>query len=148
MKKWTVKLEGVASGEEDDFILTFHDTQDIMTPPVIKRYVIQEISDISETQDNYAELPNVKDVTSDKNEKISQDRTALILATFKKTKEKIGFLLEFNKDLNFEVRGLRPQKFIEEVQHDNKKLTQILDKLRKDPKEFEDVNLVLPENRF
>jgi hypothetical protein len=148
MNKWIVKLEGVESGEADDFTLTFHDTREIMTPQIIKRYIIQEISDISETRNNYVELPNVKDVTSEKNEKIPRDQTALILATFKKTKEKIGILLEFNKDLNFEVRGLRPQKFIEEVHHDTKKLTQIFEKLIKDPNEFEDVNLVFPENRF
>jgi hypothetical protein len=53
-----------------------------------------------------------------------------------------------NEDLKYEVQGLRPDAFVKEVRKDKQKLIQIITKLGNEPGVFEDVNLVLPENRF
>ena len=148
MTKWKVTLEGVESGQEDDIVLSFTDTQDIMKPPIVERYVIEDISNVVKKQDHYHELPNVKKVESDAQDTIPQGKTTVILMTLKNTKKKMGVLLSLTDAFNFSVRGLRPDDFVNSVQKDNAKVTEILTKLTKDPGAFEDVSLVLPEDRF
>ena len=148
MTKWKVTLEGVESGQEDDIVLSFTDTQDIMKPPIVERYVIEDVSNVVKKQDHYHELPNVKKVDSDAQDTIPQGKTTVILMTLKGTKEKMGVLLSLTDAFNFSVRGLRPDDFVNSVQKDNAKVTEILTKLTKDPSAFEDVSLVLPEDRF
>ncbi|NVM52076.1 MAG: hypothetical protein HWN66_00140 [Candidatus Helarchaeota archaeon] len=147
MTKWMVTLEGIKAGQEDDIVLIFTDTQDIMKPPIIERYILQDVTKVVKKQDHYSKLPNVKKVECDK-ETIPRAKTALILLTLKKTKEKMGVLLSLTDAFNFEVRGLRPDDFVIKVSQNNEIVTEILTKLTKDPKAFEDVNLVLPEDRF
>ena len=148
MVRWQVKLEGVQEGTDDDIMLDFSDIKEIMGSQIIERYVIQEISDNVKNYDHYCELPNVKEVSSDKNEKIPRDRTALILATMKENKERFGILLYFTDDMRYEVKGIRPNKIIEELGQNGNKLKDLFLRLTKNPKSFEDVNLILPEDRM
>jgi len=79
---------------------------------------------------------------------IPRGKTTVILTTLKATKEKMGFLLSLTDAFNFAVRGVRPDDFVNIVKQDNTKVTEILTKLTKDTDAFEDVSLVLPEDRF
>ena len=72
----------------------------------------------------------------------------LILTTVKQTKEKLGILLAFKSEFKYEVRGLRPDNFLDQVRADSKKVTEFLKKLSKNPDFFEDVSVILPEDRF
>ncbi len=148
LTKWTVKLEGVYPGTEDDFILSFTDVRDILPQLSLKRYVIQDISDLCGKKANYCELPNVKEVASDTGEKLASDRTAVLLATLKGKKKMIGILLYLLDEMTYEVRGIRGDDFVREVGNNGKKITDILSKITQDPDEFDDVNLVVPESRF
>jgi hypothetical protein len=148
MTRWTVKLEGVYPGTEDDFIISFTDISDVVGPLSLKRYIVQDISDKAKEKSHYNELPNVKEVSSDKSDTIPQDRTALILATLKKEKTQIGILLYLSDELTYEVRGVRPDNFIDQCCTDDKKIAELLTQLTSNPDKFEDVNLVLPETRY
>ena len=148
MTTWTVKLEGVYPGTEDDFIISFTDICDEVGPLSLKRYIIQDISDKAKEKSHYIELPNVKEVSSDKSDTMPHDRTALILATLKKEKKQVGILLYLSDELTYEVRGVRPANFINECRTDDKMITALLTQLTSNPEMFEDVNLVLPETRY
>ena len=148
MTQWKVLLEGAESGTHDDIALSFQDTKELMEPPVFERYILEEITKAGKGKDHYSELPNIKEVTSDKGESIATKKTAVVLVTLKETKNKIGILLSLKGKFNFEVRGLRPNNFAKEVAQDNTKVTALLTKLTKEPDAFEDVNIVYPEDRF
>ncbi len=146
MTKWTVKLEGVYPGTEDDFILSFNElSKPLLT---VERYIVQDILDATKKKSHYSELPNVKEVASDKSDSLSHERIAVILATMKAKKEQVGILLYLNDELKYEVRGLRPDTFTEEIRSNHDKLKEILQKLGEEPNAFDDVNLILPEDRF
>ncbi|MFX1296748.1 MAG: hypothetical protein ACFFD2_18065 [Promethearchaeota archaeon] len=148
MTRWTVKLEGALPGTEDDFNLSFIDIRDVIGPISLKRYIIQDILDTAKDNVHYTELPNIKEVSSDENDIIPYDRITLILATLKDKKIQIGILLYLSDELTYEVRGIRSNDFIDQIRKDDKKITEILTKLAKNPNLFEDVNLILPESRF
>ena len=148
MTRWTVKLEGVQEGAQDDVNLNFSDTGDVMEIPIIERYVIQDISDAARKNDHYHELPNVKTVDSDKGDSIPKERATLILVTPKGKGGTAELLLYLNEDLKYEVRGLDPVNFFEDCCKEKNKILELLTQLSSDPKAFEDVNLVLPEDRF
>ncbi len=148
MGKWKVILEGVEAGQEDDIVLSFTDTQNLMKAPIIERYIIEDITKFVKKHDHYHELPNVKKVESETQDVIPRGKTTVILMTLKNTKEKIGILLSLTDAFNFIVRGLRPDDFIKKINKDTTKVTEMLTKLIKDPDAFEDVSVVLPEDRF
>lgn len=148
MTKWKVVLEGVEEGKEDDLVLNFQDTQDVMERIVVERYTLQDISKHIKKKDHYYALPNVKEVVSDTAEQIPHGKTAVILMTLKKSNEKLGFLLTLADEFNFEVRGLRPDGFVEQVSQNNASVTELLKKLSADPDAFEDVNIIFPEDRY
>jgi len=148
MTQWKVLLEGAESGTHDDIALSFQDTKELMEPLVVERYILEEISKAGKGKNHYSELPNVKEVTSDKGGSIPIGKTAVILSTLKETKNKIGILLFLKDEFNLEVRGLRPNNFAKEAAQDNTKITALLTKLTKEPDAFEDVNIVYPEDRF
>ena len=135
-------------GTEDDFILSFKDIKDIAPQLNLKRYIIQDISDLCGKKANYCELPNVKEVNSDTSEKLANDRTALVLATLKDKKKMVGILLYLTDEMTYEVRGVRGDEFVREVSNNKGKIAEILTKIAKNPEEFDDVNLVVPESRF
>lgn len=145
MTRWIVRLEGAYPGTEDDLIINFIKLE---KPIIVKRYIIQSICDIVPKKSHYTELPNVKEVSSETNETIPRERTAVILATLKKNKEKIGILLYLANEMTYEVRGLRPDNFVKEFRQDDKKLNEFITKITNEPNLFDDVNLVLPEDRF
>lgn len=146
--KWTVRLEGVYPGTEDDFTLTFTNIRDIAEPLSVKRYMIQAIADIAQEKDHYSALPNIKEIISDQKETLPRDRTSLVLATYKEKKEKIGFLLYLRDELTYEIKGVWPDALVDKIQQNDKKIIEILTQLTDEPDLFEDVNLVLPESRF
>ncbi len=148
MTQWKVSLEGVEPGAHDDIVLNFKDTKDIMEIPTVERYLLEEISKAGKGKDHYSEFSNVKEVISDEKESVSIGKTAVVLMTLKKTKDRIGILLFLKDEFNLEVRGLRPDNFVKEVTQDNSKLNGILTKLTKEPDAFEDVSIVYPEDRF
>ncbi|MHA1129198.1 MAG: hypothetical protein ACTSRC_05055 [Candidatus Helarchaeota archaeon] len=147
MTIWTVKLEGVYPGTEDDIVLKFTDIRESSNPMVLERYIIQNISDMCNVQPNYHALPNVKEVVSESNEKLIRERAAIILATFK-DKKKIGILLYLHDEMTYEVLGIRNEEFVKEVLQNDKKVMEILIKLTREQDQFEDVNLIIPESRF
>ncbi len=146
--KWTVRLEGVYPGTEDDFTLTFTNIRDIAEPLSVKRYMIQAIADIAQEKDHYSALPNIKEIISDQKETLPRDRTSLVLATYKEKKEKIGFLLYLRDELTYEIKGVWPDALVDKIQQNDKKIIEILTQLTDEPDLFEDVSLVLPESRF
>jgi acetolactate synthase small subunit len=148
MTKWIVKLEGMKAGREDDILFNFEDIRKMMKPLVVERYIIQDLSKIRKKNSHYHELPNVKEANSDEKESIPKAQTALILATLKDSKERVGIFLSLANEFKYEVVGLRPNSFIDQVKKKNEKLTEFLDKLIKAPASFEDVSIVLPEARF
>lgn len=148
MTNWKVTLEGVESGTDDDIIFNFKDTKELMDPPIVQRYVLEEISNAAKAKAHYCVLPNVKEVISDKNESISSGKTAVILMTMKDSKDKMGVLLSLKDEFKWEVIGIRPDTFAKQVSQDKAKVTDMFDKLINDPSKFEDVNLILPEDRY
>ena len=148
MTNWTVILEGVKAGEEDDITFSFVDIRNLMEPLSVERYFIQDISKITKKYPHYHELANVKEASSDEEQTIPKEITAMILATTKDTKERFGILLSLADEFKYEVVGLRPDSFVEKIKQKNGELVKTLEKLVKKPTSFEDVNIVLPENRF
>ncbi len=146
--KWTVRLEGVYPGTEDDFTLTFTNIRDIAEPLSVKRYMIQAIADIAQEKDHYSALPNIKEIISDQKETLPHDRASLVLATYKKRKEKIGFLLYLRDEFTYEIKGVWPAALVDKIRQNDKKIIEILTQLTDEPDLFEDVSLVLPESRF
>lgn len=150
MTQWTVKLEGVKAGQEDDITFNFEDIRKMMKPLTVERYILQDLSKIRKKNSHYHELPNVKEVNSDSDDKqsIPKAKTAIILATLKDTRENIGIFLSLANEFKYEVIGLRPSSFIDQIKKKNEKLGELLGKLTKSPAAFEDVSIVLPEARF
>jgi hypothetical protein len=148
MTNWTITLEGIKPGEEDDITFNFVDIRNLMEPQLVERYFIQDLSKNMKKNPHYHELANVKEANSDDEQSIPKETTALILATVKDTKEKFGILLSLANEFKYEIIGLRPDSFVEKIKKKNAELVKTLEKLVKKPSSFEDVNVVLPENRF
>ena len=148
MTKWIVKLEGVKAGQEDDITFNFEDIRKMMKPLTVERYILQDLSKIRKKNPHYHELPNVKEANSDDKQSIPKAKTAIILATLKDTKENIGIFLSLANEFKYEVIGLRPNSFIDQIKKKNEKLGELLGKLTKSPAAFEDVSIILPEARF
>lgn len=148
MTKWIVKLEGVKAGREDDILFNFEDIRKIMKPLTVERYIFQDLSKIRKKNPHYHELPNVKEANSDDKQSIPKGKTAVILATLKDSKERVGIFLSLANEFKYEVVGLRPNSFIDQVKKKSEELTKFLEKLIKAPASFEDVSIVLPEARF
>ena len=144
-----MKLEGVKAGQEDDILFNFEDVRKVMTKPLtVERYILQDLSKIRKKNPHYHELPNVKEANSDNKQSIPKAKTAIILATLKDSKERVGIFLSLANEFKYEVVGLRPNAFIEQIKKRNENLTEFLGKLTNDPASFEDVSIVLPEARF
>lgn len=148
MTNWKVTLEGVESGTADDIVFNFKGTKEVMDPPIVQRYVLEEVSDAAKGKAHYCVLPNVKEVISDKKEAIPSAKTAVVLMTMKDSKEKVGFLLSLKDEFKWEVIGIRPDTFAQQVSQDKSKVADLLAKVINDPPKFEDVNLILPEDRY
>lgn len=147
MTVWFVTLEGVREEQEDDVVLQFQDTKGINLSP-IERYLLDEISEVGRQKGHYHELPNIKTLRSDQDELIPREKAAVILITMKETQEKYGFLLNLKDEFNYEIRGIRPESCHQELSQDPSKVGKIFEGLVKNPHAFEDVNVVLPEDRY
>ncbi|MHA1266350.1 MAG: hypothetical protein ACTSRS_14045 [Candidatus Helarchaeota archaeon] len=148
MTRWTVRLEGVELGDEDDLIFNFQDVKEITEPPNIERYILEDLLNMVESEEHYYKLPNVKSVESEEKDRIPHKKAAVILMTLKDTQERIGILMVLKDEFHFQIHGLRPDEFAEQVRQNPRKLMELLESLTKAPHTFDDVNIVLPEERI
>jgi len=145
MTIWTVTLEAVKPGPEDDITFNFVDIRNLMKPQLVERYTIQDLSKNTKKYSQYHEFANIKEAISDDEQSIPKEQTVLILATTKDTKERLGIFLSLADEFKYEVIGLWPDSFVTKVKKKNTELVKTLEKLLKNPTSFEDVNIVHPD---